>query len=305
MPNVTHADAGSDAYCQLKTTSSAVNGLPSCHCTPRLSFQVTDLPSAASPPFSRLGISAASTGKRSPSGSQRASGSWKMREASCSLVPVAKCGLSNVGPCHQSTLSAPPPPRLVGLYWNFSSVAAAAGRPEKVSIWAAIGAVSPSATICCTNDRRESLPFFTSAMRPRSAFSSMEIPHAGWLSVVAICHATAGPTQAKQSRFAARSTLRRQLRLYQPDPVRRPVNDRLVVEVVGRVMQAGRVTVADEDEGAGLLLQHEGEILGAEHRRRVCIDVGLACHFRRHPRGDIGLGGMVHQHRVAGRDNRD
>jgi hypothetical protein len=31
----------------LKTTSSAVNGLPSCQVTPRLSFQVTDLPSAA------------------------------------------------------------------------------------------------------------------------------------------------------------------------------------------------------------------------------------------------------------------
>ena len=41
-----------------------------------------------------------------------------MREPSWSLVPTAKCGLSSVAPCHHSTLSAPPPPRLVGLYWN-------------------------------------------------------------------------------------------------------------------------------------------------------------------------------------------
>ena len=42
-----------------------------------------------------------------------------MREASWSLVPMAKWGLSSVAPCHQSTLSAPPPPRLVGAYLNF------------------------------------------------------------------------------------------------------------------------------------------------------------------------------------------
>ena len=45
---VTAAVAGSSAYSQLKTTSSAVNGLPSCQVTPCFSFQVTDLPSAAS-----------------------------------------------------------------------------------------------------------------------------------------------------------------------------------------------------------------------------------------------------------------
>ena len=43
-----------------------------------------------------------------------------MREPSWSLVPTAKCGLSSVAPCHHSTLSAPPPPRLVGLYSNFA-----------------------------------------------------------------------------------------------------------------------------------------------------------------------------------------
>ena len=50
---MTAAVAGSAAYSQLKTTSSAVNGLPSCQLTPCFSFQVTDMPSAARPPFSR------------------------------------------------------------------------------------------------------------------------------------------------------------------------------------------------------------------------------------------------------------
>ena len=51
VPVVTAAVAGSVAYSQLKTTSSAVKGFPSCHWTFRLSFQVTDVPSLATPPF--------------------------------------------------------------------------------------------------------------------------------------------------------------------------------------------------------------------------------------------------------------
>ena len=69
------AVAGSLAYSQLKTTSSAVNGLPSCQVTPCFSFHTTDLPSAASVPSSRPGIEAASLGLRLPSASQAASGS--------------------------------------------------------------------------------------------------------------------------------------------------------------------------------------------------------------------------------------
>ena len=67
--------AGSFTYSEVKTQSSAVKGLPSCQVTPFFSFQVTDLPSAARPPFSRLGISAARIGTRLPSLSQPASGS--------------------------------------------------------------------------------------------------------------------------------------------------------------------------------------------------------------------------------------
>ena len=75
MLPLTAAVAGSVAYSQLNTTSSAVNGLPSCHLTPGLSFQVTDLASAARPPFWIEGISAARIGLRWPSISQLASGS--------------------------------------------------------------------------------------------------------------------------------------------------------------------------------------------------------------------------------------
>src|SRR5438445_629043 len=64
---VTAAVAGSAAYSQLNTTSSAVNGLPSCQRTFGLSFQVTDRPSRDRPSFSVSGISAANIGSRLPS----------------------------------------------------------------------------------------------------------------------------------------------------------------------------------------------------------------------------------------------
>ena len=74
-PCVVAAVAGSMTYSQLKMTSSAVNGLPSCQTTFFLSRQVTDVPSFATWPFWRLGTSAASIGTRLPSGSYDPSGS--------------------------------------------------------------------------------------------------------------------------------------------------------------------------------------------------------------------------------------
>src|SRR3989442_3833763 len=71
---VVAAVAESAAYSQLKTMSSAVNGLPSCHTTPFLSLHVTDLPSLATAPFWLDGISAARIGTRLPSGSKAADG---------------------------------------------------------------------------------------------------------------------------------------------------------------------------------------------------------------------------------------
>ena len=71
----TAAVAGSLAYSQLNTRSSAVRGLPSCHLTPGLSFQVTDLASAASPPFWIDGNLGGENRLELPSASQLASGS--------------------------------------------------------------------------------------------------------------------------------------------------------------------------------------------------------------------------------------
>ena len=68
---------------------------------------------------------------------------------------------------------------------------------------------------------------------------------------------------------------RRQRVLDQLDPVRGAEHDRLVVEIIGGVMQAGAVAIAAEDERARPLLQHVGEILrrpsaaaSREHWRR-------------------------------------
>src|SRR3979490_1690062 len=55
-------------------------------------------------------------------------------------------------------------------------------------------------------------------------------------------------------------TSRRQRVLDQLDPVRGAEHDRLVVEIVGGMMQAGAVAVAAEDKGAGPSLQHVSEI---------------------------------------------
>src|SRR5207245_2601259 len=67
-----------------------------------------------------------------------------MRQASWSLVPLAKCGFNKVGACHQSALTSPPPPRLVGL--NVHLVCACA-TPADASIWAASGGDTPATAL--------------------------------------------------------------------------------------------------------------------------------------------------------------
>ncbi len=42
-----------------------------------------------------------------------------MREASTSFVPGERWGFRRTGACHQSVLTGPPPPRLVGLNAGF------------------------------------------------------------------------------------------------------------------------------------------------------------------------------------------
>src|SRR5213593_1002319 len=107
-----------------------------------------------------------------------------MRQASWSLVPLAKWGFSKVGACHQSVLTRPPPPRLVGLNVH---LAWASTTPADASIWAAIGAVRPSPTIMRTKRRRLKVPAFTRSTSARNSRSSIESPSrpdppAGWLA---------------------------------------------------------------------------------------------------------------------------
>ena len=162
--------AGSAANSHVNTTSSAVKGFPSCHWTFRLSFQVTERPSFATPPLSSVGTSAARTGTRLPSGSIAASGSLKSRDPSLSFTPTARWQFRMLTACHQSVLSSPPPPRRAGVN---AGLAWAWATPTDASIWAAIGAVSPRPTIMRVNDRRLRVPSLTRPTQPRSSRSSM------------------------------------------------------------------------------------------------------------------------------------
>ena len=56
-------------YSALNTTSAAVNGVPSDHTMSCLSGQVMDMRSAATPPFSTVGMSAASAATMVPESS--------------------------------------------------------------------------------------------------------------------------------------------------------------------------------------------------------------------------------------------
>ena len=88
-------------------------------------------------------------------------------------MPVAKCGLSSVGACHQRTFSGPPPPRRAGV--NAGALGWAAATPADASIWAARGAANPRPTMVWTKARRVSRPAFTRLINSFNACSSMGI----------------------------------------------------------------------------------------------------------------------------------
>src|SRR5215475_12966616 len=95
-----------------------------------------------------------------------------MRQASWSLVPLAKCGFSKVGACHQSALTRPPPPRLVGFAVHLGWACAT---PDDASLWASIGAARPSPTILDTIRRLHrfaALPDLPSSPTRRSSIES-------------------------------------------------------------------------------------------------------------------------------------
>src|SRR2546428_12338539 len=109
-PIVTADVAGSMTYSQLKTTSSAVKGLPSCHTTFFFRRQVTDNPSFATCPFWRLGTSAPSTGTTLPSGSYSPSGCQNSPCAPFPLVAAAQSGSERLRGSQRQLVFDPPPP---------------------------------------------------------------------------------------------------------------------------------------------------------------------------------------------------
>src|SRR3569832_2554619 len=79
-------------------------------------------------------------------------------------------------------------------------------------------------------------------------------------------------TVASSRNDEAIELVRRHALLDQADPERGAGGEHVVVEAIGRVVQLGALAGADEDEGAGALLQHEGEILAAHPRQRPLVD---------------------------------
>ena len=71
------------------------------------------------------------------------------------------------------------------------------------------------------------------------------------------------------------------------------MRDRLVVEVVARIVQAGRVAIADEDKGAGTGEQHVGKILAAHHRIEIAKDLAFAGNILRCRKGVGGFLAVV------------
>src|SRR5262249_40879416 len=81
----------------------------------------------------------------------------------------------------------------------------------------------------------------------------------------ALRRSAARPATTGTRRFSRRRPLASEGhgRFGEAGPERYAGRDRAVVEVVPRVMDPGRIAVADEDERAGTRLQHEREILPA------------------------------------------
>ncbi len=101
----------------------------------------------------------------------------------------------------------------------------------------------------------------------------------------------------------------RQPRLRQPYPETAAQRNEVVVEVVVRVVQgawpfavAGHavvaVAVADDEVGAGLVLQHERKIF-RPHRRHELVHRLRTHHLHHYPPGELGLGRVVDGGRIV------
>ena len=64
-------------------------------------------------------------------------------------------------------------------------------------------------------------------------------------------------------------------------------------------MQAGALAVADKDEGAGPLVEHEGKILRAHHRGYLVVDPVPSDHFGGDGRGKRRLPVVIARHGIV------
>lgn len=62
------------------------------------------------------------------------------------------------------------------------------------------------------------------------------------------------------------------------------IGNGIVIEVIGRMVKAGRIAIAEEDIGAGTRFQHVGKIFRRHHR----LDTLIHFAFARHSAGDAG-----------------
>src|SRR5262249_7580564 len=94
----------------------------------------------------------------------------------------------------------------------------------------------------------------------------------------------------------------RQKSLPQPREEARPDRERVVVEVVVRVVEEAAAfggAVAEPEHGARARVQHEGEILGPPGRRIAPRYIVGAADLGRHVGGEGGFGGVVYGRRIA------
>ena len=62
----------------------------------------------------------------------------------------------------------------------------------------------------------------------------------------------------------------------QRNPIADPVGDGIIIEIIGRIVQARRIAIAEENKCSGAALQHIGKVLSAHYRRHGCVDGGLS-----------------------------
>ena len=152
----------------MKTTSSAVNGVPSDHMT-SLRVQVISVRSSEMP-LPAVGMNSARAGSSTPSGPNRASGSSVRLAASASLVPPESKTFACDGACHCRSSNSPPWPAVDSAMAS-SSAGAASSSSASSSASLDAASVMSSASVA-VSELSPSLPPHAAAKRAKTASSA-------------------------------------------------------------------------------------------------------------------------------------